>query len=375
MKAGKAFTAAVCAILVGAASTPRVLGQIALAPQSPLTDCSGDSQPPSSAAAVCPSQDASGDDAVFGQPCCGPRWTASADFIILDRIGSVPYTLVSEGPFNPPGPATKVLNATDLHQGFSGGPQLDLIHHGDDGADLEVSYFQIDGWNACRSVGPTPNAWLVMQAPGSFLQTQEASDQMMVWDYASRLYNAEANVRWNPWPRVTLLAGFRWVQLREELEGILEPPTAHGTGSFWDTQPKNNLYGLQVGAEGTLFERGRLSVRCLGKTGLFDDHAEETTLVRMTRIQFEESGSTDRIAFVGEIGLECKYQVAQRLSLRAGYQAIWLEGVALAPGQIQETYCHYDLAVPQNEYVQSMGVNCNSGVFYHGATAGLEYSF
>ena len=22
-----------------------------------------------------------------------------------------------------------------------------------------------------------------------------------------------------------------------------------------------------------------------------------------------------------------------------------------------------------------LGVNCNSGVFYHGATAGLEYSF
>jgi hypothetical protein len=77
---------------------------------------------------------------------------------------------------------------------------------------------------------------------------------------------------------------------------------------------------------------------------------------------------------VGEIGVQCKYQVAERLSLRAGYQAMWLEGVALAPGQIQETYCHYDI-VPQNAYVQSMGVNCSSGVFYHGATAGLEYSF
>jgi hypothetical protein len=26
-------------------------------------------------------------------------------------------------------------------------------------------------------------------------------------------------------------------------------------------------------------------------------------------------------------------------------------------------------------YVQALGVNCGSGVFYHGATAGLEYSF
>ena len=24
---------------------------------------------------------------------------------------------------------------------------------------------------------------------------------------------------------------------------------------------------------------------------------------------------------------------------------------------------------------QALGVNCNSGVFYHGATVGLEYSF
>jgi len=363
------------AISVVLASSAVALGQNGPAADLAATGSGEGPLPPSSETTSDLSRGDGGRDVGFSQTCCGPRWTASADFIILDRVGSVNQTLVATVPgLSPHGQGTEALNATDLHQGFSGGPRLDLIHHGDDGTDLEVSYSQIDGWNACRSVGPTPGAWLVMQAPGGFLQPQEASDQMMVWDYASRLYNAEANVRWNPWCRVTILAGFRWVQLWEELEGILEPPTAHGTGSFWDTQPKNNLYGLQVGAEGTLFERGRFSVRCMGKAGLFEDHAEETTLVRMARIQFEESGSTDHAAFVGEIGVECKYQVAERLSLRAGYQAMWLEGIALAPGQIQETYCHYDI-VPQNAYVQSMGVNCSSGVFYHGATAGLEYSF
>ena len=68
--------------------------------------------------------------------------------------------------------------------------------------------------------------------------------------------------------------------------------------------------------------------------------------------------------------MQCKYQVSERLLLKAGYEAIWLEGVALAPGQIQETYC---TLAPMS--VQALGVNCNSGVFYHGATAGLEYSF
>ena len=33
----------------------------------------------------------------------------------------------------------------------------------------------------------------------------------MAWDYATKLYNAEFNVRWNPYSRVTMLAGFRWV--------------------------------------------------------------------------------------------------------------------------------------------------------------------
>ena len=60
----------------------------------------------------------------------------------------------------------------------------------------------------------------------------------------------------------------------------------------------------------------------------------------------------------------------QRLLLRAGYEAIWLEGVALRR-QVQETYV---TLVPKMT-AQALGVNCNSGVFYHGATAGLEYSF
>ena len=103
----------------------------------------------------------------------------------------------------------------------------------------------------------------------------------------------------------------------------------------------------------------------------FDNHVDEATAVRMTRIQFGESASTDHAAFVGETGLQCKYQVTERLLLRAGYEAIWLQGVALAPGQIQET-CTTSL-MPVT--VQALGINCNSGVFYHGATAGLEYSF
>jgi hypothetical protein len=324
-----------------------------------------------------PSQDADFPDLGFGQPRFSPRWTAAADFIILDRIGSVPYTLVETVPASqhPDAAGTEVLNARDLQQGFSGGSRLDLIHHGEDGNDLEVSYFQIDGWDSYRAIGPTPNDWLVMKAPSDFLQTQDDKvTQQMAWGYTSQLYNAEVNVRANLFDRVTMLAGFRWVNLTEDLVGILTPPTANGKGSFWDAQTKNNLYGLQLGMDTKLLERNGFSIDSVLKAGIFDNHAEDATSVRMDRIQFGDSDSTNHVAFVGEIGVQCKYQVTQRLSLKASYEVIWMQGVALAPGQIAETSCHYSL-IPQNTYVQALGVDCNSGVFYQGATAGFEYSF
>jgi hypothetical protein len=154
------------------------------------------------------------------QPYCCPRWTASADFIILDRIGTASQTLVERVPYPVPGPVTEALNSGDFQQGFAAGPRLDLIRHCDSGYDLEFSYFQIDGWSSDRSVGPDdPPDWLVMTSPG-FTQTNQKPDQAMVWDYATRLYNAELNVRWDPCSRVTMLAGFRWVRLGENLVAV-----------------------------------------------------------------------------------------------------------------------------------------------------------
>jgi hypothetical protein len=103
-----------------------------------------------------------------------PRWTAAADFIILDRIGNANQTLVervplNKDPFNTAG--VEALNGSDFQQGFAGGPRLGLLRHGDGGYDVELSYFQIDGWSSDRSVGPDdPIDWLVMRAPGTMLR-------------------------------------------------------------------------------------------------------------------------------------------------------------------------------------------------------------
>jgi hypothetical protein len=206
-----------------------------------------------------------------------------------------------------------------------------------------------------------------MRAPGGFLQTQDHPYQAMAWDDATKLYNAELNVRWNPCRRVTVLAGFRWIELKENLQGALVP--TEGFPPFWNTSTNNNLYGFQIGAGGKILERGRFSIEGVVKAGIYDNNAEQSTGVSIFKIVRPSYASANNAAFVGETGLQCKYQVNKRLVLKAGYEVLWLAGVALAPGQIQETY------TTKPDTVQALGVNSDSGVFFHGATAGLEYSF
>jgi len=77
------------------------------------------------------------------------------------------------------------------------------------------------------------------------------------------------------------------------------------------------------------------------------------------------------VAFASEASLQVKYQLTNGLALKAGYEVLWLDGVALAPGQIHETYTAP--TTPPN--VRALGVNCRSNVLFQGATFGLEYSF
>jgi hypothetical protein len=356
MNSRKLFGTVVCAILVLATSSAIVLGQDDPAAYRLITGDAEDSPPSFSGMAVDQPQNAGCCNADCCQSCCCPRWTASADFIILDRVGGTDQTLVRRT-IRGAG-TTELLNSNDFYQGLHGGPRLGLIRHGDRCYDLELSYFQIDGWSSTRTVAPDGYA-LAFTTPD---YTVSSTTYPMQFDYASNLYNAEFNVRWNPLCRVTMLAGFRWVELRENMDGAIVPSTME---YFWNTNTKNNLYGFQIGADANIWEWGCFSIDGLVKAGVFGNHAEQTSALHTGQYIGTGSASTNHTSFLGELGLQCKYQVTQSLTLRAGYEAMWLQGVALAPGQIQESYFASD----------QFGINSNNGMFYHGAVAGLEYSF
>ncbi len=331
------------------------------------------------------------------RPQSTPRWTVSAEAIVLGRIGGVNRTLVERVPGSVPfiatfiTPGVEAFNSNAFRQGFSAGPKISLTYHDDSGYGVELSYFNVFDQRATRAIGPdSPADWLVMRAPGIFWQTQDFPYQAMAWSAATNLYNAEANGRLDISSRVTVLAGFRWLQLNDNLQGTLTPPDqtaptwksacsgcnifqitqglpAGNYPPFWNTTTTNNLYGVQVGVNGKLLELGRFSLDGLIKIGLFDNHAGQSTGVSLQKVAYPSQAATDHAAFVSEAGLQLKYQLGRGLALKAGYEALWLDGVALAPGQIQETYT---LAT-----VRALGVNSSSSVLFQGATFGLEYSF
>jgi hypothetical protein len=326
-----------------------------------------------------------------------PRWTVSVEAIVLGRLGGVNQTLVARVPGDvkfydtSTATGTEAFNSNQFQRGFSAGPKIGLIYHDDSGYGAELLFFNIFDQSTTKAIGPdSPANWLVMKAPGTFWQTQDFPYQAMAWKPTTNLYNAEANGRLDLSSRVTMLAGFRWLQLNDNLQGTLTPaditaPTwkqncnctlsqitpggpAGNYPPFWNTSTTNNLYGVQIGVDVKMLELGRFSLHGLMKTGIFDNNAEQSTGVSMQKVVYPSQARTNHAAFVSEGDLQLKYQINKGLALKAGYKALWLDGVALAPGQIKETS-----TTPSN--VRALGVNCGSGVLFQGATAGLEYSF
>ena len=267
------------------------------------------------------------------QSCCCPQWTATADAMILDRIGNKSQTIL--GPLNA-GEADR-LNSNDFAFRFAAGPRLSLIRQ-TQCYDYEVVYFGIDGWSDGRYIPQALN-----------------SASALFFNWSSRLYNVELNARWNPCCRVTMLAGFRWANLREDFIG--ERVINSMFLPVGDVRTNNNLYGFQVGADARLWECGCFSINGLGKAGIYGNHAEQSQVYPESGVAF--FASTNHTAFIGELGLQARYQVTQSLALRAGYELLLLDGVAIAPIQMGNP----------------TGIDSNATVFYHGATAGLEFNF
>jgi hypothetical protein len=281
--------------------------------------------------------------------CCDPTWAVRADALALQRSGLQQRVLLITRAAN----NAALLDAQDLNFNTAAGFQLGFTRFNvlDTGWDLEALYFNVDGFSANSGIINSPDGIDVnFQTPVGFPGQVTAG-----LTYTSDLQNLELNARRQALCNLTFLAGFRWVELDENLAvTLLNAEVAEGGVST-----TNTLLGFQIGAEARLWSNSRWEIDGALKAGIYNDHAS------VAATYYETGGCGvvhNNTAFVGEIDLTAVYHINGAWSFRAGYELLWLDGVALATNQIATC-----------DPVTGTATLNQGTVFYQGATLGLEY--
>ena len=160
--------------------------------------------------------------------------------------------------------------------------------------------------------------------------------------------------------------GFRYLNLGERLN-IAAQKTVSGLieqGNY-NIRTNNNLFGGQFGA---MYRRtwGRFGWEAMGNSGVYGNAAQEKQSVTdfpNFALRPLVSASRGGAAFVGETNLSGLYRITNIWNVRAGYSAIWLGGLALAPDQLN---FNFGAAQGGNQLYNGRGM------FLQGVNVGLE---
>jgi hypothetical protein len=199
----------------------------------------------------------------------------------------------------------------------------------------------------------------------------------------SKLQTVELNLR-RRHTYFDLLFGVRYVDFRESLAAAsgYASPIANGYASQLEPQPVaaayNNLFGFQTGVDAVLWESadGKLRFDSVGKAGIYYNNMTAHYDLQVynglgTPPVITLVTNSSKAAFLGELGVNAAYQFNRHLALRAGYEILWLSGVAAAGQQSPPAVGSKGLGTLYPDW----NVNGNASAFYHGANAGLEVAW
>jgi len=277
-------------------------------------------------------------------------WTIDAGAVILTRSTPDAGAIVQ-----PLGGGAPISRAEDFDFNWGAGPEISIARRVQSGDVWQVRYFGAMDFESEESFGEVPNFRL-----GSFSNFGATS---LSARYDSTLHSTEVNWlrpvgRW-----FTFLAGFRSIELHDELTYHVTFP-AFSANYIWNED--NHLYGGQLGGVISLYNPGGpLSVDCTLKAGVYENFADnDFTLATSIGGAFEGAGYQSEAAFAGEINFTAVYRFTASWAFRGGYQLLWLDGVALASDQ----------AAAATANLTQNAIDNDGDVFYHGAILGLEFT-
>jgi hypothetical protein len=250
-----------------------------------------------------------------------------------------------------------VFSTADLSIPFQVGPRITLGHEFDATYSFEASYFGIFNWHETLTATGANN----LNLPGDLALAGGlafiGADQVSI-TYDSQVNNGELNLLHN-YGNIACLIGFRYFNLGEHLN-IDANDIVDGTG-FYDVNAYNNLFGLQGGAR-IVQACGNWSYDLTGKAGVYGNSISSSQSVEDAGTALRNVHTTGAaVAFLGELGLNGNYQFSQNWFIRGGYQVFWVDGVALAPEQLDFT----------NTPTSGTHLDKTGSMFMQGAHAGL----
>ena len=303
-------------------------------------------------------------------PCEPPctKWRFQADAIGLMRSAG-PGVNVGQTIVAPGGTLVDTLNANSAPFSIQPGMRLALSMRVDDQISWQAVYFGLQNWSGSNSILANAGRGIVATSP--YTQADKVLggfDTSLGYSYRSRLNNVELNrfrllgenCDWS----ISTLAGFRYFQWNESftLTGV---DRFFGVTENVNSSSNNYLVGGQVGAD-VRRNWSRFSLDMIGKAGLYANFIQQSKSNLDTTgaaglpapgvVPISNFRRTACAAGVLDFSAVGSYQVWTHFSVRAGYQLLFVDGLALAPSQLA-------------------GPSHSGNIFLHGPTAGFEYSW
>lgn len=300
------------------------------------------------------------------------QWNLLTDFVYLQRWTPQKSNIAFDSS-NCRGRCTGnvVLDSGDLTRefGYEPGIHVALSYIQDDKSIYEASVLYVWDWEASKTKDSTTNSLTIPFKDNSFASNFFQVPELQAY-YRSQCYTAELNY-WRTFSssRTALLSlsgvgGFRFASLQEKFS-----ITATEAQDFikYTINAANDLIGAQLGFLFQINALQGLHWDLSGKTGLglnrieiktfLGDQHNTAQLRNLSKQTFQTNVFVEGYGGVG-------YRVLPSLDIHAGYEALYLCGVALAPNQIGTASRENAFHVKKNGYI----------VLY-GFTLGLDYSF
>lgn len=288
-----------------------------------------------------------------------PRWTVELGGKIYDRPGDdLGLPLITDGIT-----MESLFNSGQASElGTTAGAEIKFGFVSQRGRELEIRSIITDWKQNFEITGPN------LLSP--FFTVPGPAPTTVNYDYQSDFFSIELMARRAISPGITFMCGPRIVSTKDEVKftgsllvdpGDGSPPVVFSQTQI--TEATNILLGLQAGFEGNFPITQDIYVNGFIRTGGYTNPTEVTTTItdNVSTIPTVAQELKSTGSFLGEVGGRVYVDIVPNsFSGYVGYEATWIDGIAVAPAQL----------LPSG----TGGIETANTIFFHAITFGVTFT-